>query len=1111
MAAHFQLRCLGEPGLFTIGGRPVKLRTRKQLALLCFLAMEARYHTRDALAELLWPKAPQGEARHSLATAMSGLRGKLGKEVFEATSDRIRLRPGAIVLDVDRLLRGEVLGSDVETPLDVDGFLQSFEVPDAPPFSHWRDAEHARLLPNVRDALVILIDRCRRTGDFRQIERLAIRLVRFEPLSEEAARARMEARALAGDRLSALRIFKEWKQALQVQLGAMPSPLLEGMAIRLRQREWERPEFPEIPAVRTDQWRGRPFVGRGREYRELYEAWEGTQRGAARHRLLLGDSGVGKSTLVERLTTAAGLEGAMVARVQCHEVEREIPYTAVSGLIAQLVERPGASAAPPDDLAELAQTIPAVRQRFPVLPAPLESQGDAARIRFTEAAYALMAAVAEEHPVIMVVDDVHHADDVSLAVLHRVVRLAESKPILVLFVARPGELHQSPQAARLRDNGPSLGIHPLDIGPLDLDDGRSLLDLLVAELELSPSISVRRALISAAAGFPLVLELLVRDWARSGEQCLALSLDAVTQDACRRNEPDEAYQLLLDRLARSLDAGTHNTLHVAAVLGPRLNDSSLYQLADLRIAEVMSGLTTLVQYRILRDAGDHLEFANDLVRAHAYFGVPAPMRMLLHERIADAFLARAATGDDSLGLEIAWHCMRCGRKEEATTHLLSGARAAIRRGAVHEAERRIGSGLSSLSGEALKEGRLLLVELLQEQGRWSESSTLLATFGEERSSAGGLCLDTEARIHISGVSTSERIAAKELAASCISDQHLDNQTRLRALRLAGTIAANTENKQLAEDFLCIANSSDVSGWLEDERLEWETQIVYLTHFTHDRISQSEETCQRLERLATLTEARIRPNARSYRILAGLAVCHRRAGRYDEAIQAYHDACTIATQLDRRVSIARVTGALSACYRDMGHLELQYQYGLRAIEFGVADLRPIDHFPIHTTFCAFEAAHLLGERQAADEIFARLNAYETHQLSGHSGQMFLIAKADALWIQERPEAALVVGDRAVRGYADGLVSRCNVSGVARWLAVLAHNGRWNPEYQPILEKVLGMEGVSWWDETERLTSILRLGCAEGGSARIEDRRMHASNHLPMSCQPYLIRYGLASRH
>ena len=223
----------------------------------------------------------------------------------------------------------------------------------------------------------------------------------------------------------------------------------------------------------------------------------------------------------------------------------------------------------------------------------------------------------------------------------------------------------------------------------------------------------------------------------------------------RKSEPGEAYQLLLDRLVRTLDAGTRNTLHVAAVLGPRLNDSALYSLADLKVSEVMTGLTTLVQFRILRDGGDHLEFSNDLVRAHAYYAVPAPMRLLLHGLIADVLLARAAEGDDSLGLEIAWHCMRCGRKEEATKHLFSGGRASIRRGAVHEAERRLESGLSSLTGDRLEEARLLLVELLQEQGRWKESTTLLAAFAEESKTLDGRCLAGRAVVEVFEITASE--------------------------------------------------------------------------------------------------------------------------------------------------------------------------------------------------------------------------------------------------------------------------------------------------------------------------------------------------------------------
>ena len=124
------------------------------------------------------------------------------------------------------------------------------------------------------------------------------------------------------------------------------------MAVRLRRRGWERTTLANIPTVPTDQWRGRPFIGRTAEYRQLYEAWEGVRRGVPGHALILGDSGVGKTTLVQRLTTAAGLEGAAISRVQCYDVEREIPYSTLSGLIIGLLDSPGVSATSPEALAE---------------------------------------------------------------------------------------------------------------------------------------------------------------------------------------------------------------------------------------------------------------------------------------------------------------------------------------------------------------------------------------------------------------------------------------------------------------------------------------------------------------------------------------------------------------------------------------------------------------------------------------------------------------------------------------------------------------------------------------------------------------------------------------
>jgi DNA-binding SARP family transcriptional activator len=148
MESQRYLRCLGQPALFTATGEPIRFRTRKHLALLVYLAVEARSHRRDRLAELLWPKVSASEARHSLATALSTLRPRLGLEGLESGRDHVRLAPGRVVLDLERLQSGDVLGSEVTGPLEVAAFLEGFDIIDSAEFTHWKDRQQARLLPS---------------------------------------------------------------------------------------------------------------------------------------------------------------------------------------------------------------------------------------------------------------------------------------------------------------------------------------------------------------------------------------------------------------------------------------------------------------------------------------------------------------------------------------------------------------------------------------------------------------------------------------------------------------------------------------------------------------------------------------------------------------------------------------------------------------------------------------------------------------------------------------------------------------------------------------------------------------------------------------------------
>ncbi len=1102
---RFQLRTLGEPALLSVGDRTVRLRTRKELALVCYLAVETGWHTRDALAELLWPDRPHKESRHSLATALSALRGKLGREVLESEHERVRIRPGSLSLDIDRLLAGDILGSDTEVPLDVDGFLEGFEVPDVVPFAHWRDGERARLMPHVLDALVLLLDRCRRRGDFRQIEHLALRLQRFEPLSEHAVRARMEARALSGDRLTALRLFEQWKAELAHQLQAAPSELVEGMAIRLRRRGWEQAGTADVPTVRTDHWKDRPFVGRAREYRALYEAWESAQRCEPAHRLLLGDSGIGKSTLVDRMTTAAGLEGATVARVQCHEAEREIPYAMVSGLIAQLTDRPGASAAPPEALAELAQTIPEVRRRFPVLPPPLETHGDAARIRFTESTHALVTVLAEEHPVILVVDDVHHADDVSLAVLHRVIRLAERQAVLVIFLAREGELHQSPQAARLREQGASLGITQMSVVPLSREECGELLDGIVLRglPEVPPP--VRRTLLTAAAGYPLVLELLVEDWAEGGEGSMVMSLDAVIADPGRPKAPTDAYRLVVERLMAHLDPTTRRVLEVAAVLGPHLGETGLYAAADLKMGAVMSGMSRLCDLRLLREQDGRVEFANDLVRGHVYMRVAGPVRRRLHSLFADALLQRAESGDESLDFAIAWHAMRSRREEQATSHLLQGGRSAIRRGAVHEAEVRLTSALGALSGMQRTEASLLLAELLQEQGRYSESVAALNRDQAARDSLHGEALWRIADIHTASHTPETLTTVWDWARPKLMDRLAPRNAALSLLRLAANIVYSGRDTGLPHRIQQTLHCMPHEQWAGDDDIELRTQMAYVDFFAVDPEANiwiaRERTLSQLIELLERSDYRNVANIRNVRLLAGAGLMHRGLGRYEQALPFLRHAFVLATQLEHAGRIATTSTHLATFGMETGDTDMQREFAERALA-GEPDRGVI---PLAQYYGGMALAATGSHRRALD-VADQLVAW-AHSTYDSEAQLALLHAADIYWLCSRQAPAYRTASRAMAINDGAPLYRTVVGPFSRWAALLL---RADPRQGGYGQQVLSWRfgAADLWDHAEVVAAKLeiakQLGQPPGGTPETLESVLAA---LPPAATAHLQRFEL----
>ncbi|MDX2192873.1 MAG: AAA family ATPase [Gemmatimonadales bacterium] len=788
MPDALRLVCLGSPALVRADGTVFRLKTRKHLALLVYLAIEDRAHRREHLCDLLWPLEPnRSDARHSLSTALSALRRTLGADALDTTNETVRLRAGRLPVDVARLEAGRVLADGDVAALDVGPFLDDFELPDAEHFTAWREAQHARLLPRVRDALLQLIGHARTGGEFARVEGLADRLLALDEYAEEAIRAKMEARCFRGDRLGALRAFEAWRGLVVRELGAVPSPELDALAGRLRQRGVPAAADPSETVPRREPWQEQPFVGRVDEYRRLHDAWVRARGGRRTLVLLIGDTGAGKSTLIGRLAMAAGLEGAATSRVPCVESDRAVPFAAFIRLLEPLVGQPGAVAASPESLARLARFAPSIRRRFPSLPTITDEDGESARLHLADAAHEVLTVIGEEQPLLLVVDDVHFADEASLALFHLLLRRTPQPPLLFAMVTRAEALARGGEAGRLLDWAEREGLEHLALGPLGREESEAVVrGLLEAAGHPAPTVAERRALVEAAAGSPMALELLVRDWAQAGEATVALAVSAMSEGGPAREQARSVIRRLVERALAGLDATSRAVLDVAAVLGRRLDDLELYEVAEFTIGQVAGALGTLGSRALLRDTGSGLEFTNELVRAEVYALSPLAVRRMLHARVADRLEARAAAGAKGLGLELAWHSFRAGRRERAVHWLFTGADEGIHAGAIHAVERALTTAMGELTEEERARANVVVAEVLEAQSRWAESRThALAAMGakdrEVRELAQISAETAQGYMTLSTIAEGTRSANALIA---LAKQSPSAKVRVRALRAA---------------------------------------------------------------------------------------------------------------------------------------------------------------------------------------------------------------------------------------------------------------------------------------------------------------------------------------
>ncbi|GAA1640927.1 hypothetical protein GCM10009733_042480 [Nonomuraea maheshkhaliensis] len=255
---------------------PLRIRSAKTRALLCFLATTTGPQPRSALATLLWGERPEANARGSLRLALSELRAEVGGWL-EITRTHVRFREAGECFVDHRVLCG---APAVATALRLwrGDFMDGVAFCDAPAFGEWVSVERQRMRTLLRS---LLPSPGSAASD--EVTRLARIITGLDPYDEEAYRVLMASLAGTGNRAAALACYDELRRRLADELGVAPAPPTQALRRKLAPRPPARPG-PPLP--------GTELIGRDAEVAALRAL-------LARERLvtLLGPGGIGKTRL----------------------------------------------------------------------------------------------------------------------------------------------------------------------------------------------------------------------------------------------------------------------------------------------------------------------------------------------------------------------------------------------------------------------------------------------------------------------------------------------------------------------------------------------------------------------------------------------------------------------------------------------------------------------------------------------------------------------------------------------------------------------------------------------------------------------------------------------
>jgi DNA-binding SARP family transcriptional activator/tetratricopeptide (TPR) repeat protein len=712
------------------GNHRLRLGGARQRALLGLLLLHANeVVSSDRLVDQLWGDADGSKA---LQVAVSRLRKVIGPDVLVTRPPGYELRVEPGELDLHRFQELVAEGRAARDPAAASETLtEAVALWRGPPladltFEASLQTDLARLDELRLAALEDRLDADLALGRHADVTGELEALTADHPLRERLRGQLMLALYRSGRQAEALDAYADARRALVEELGIEPSRALRNLQEGILRQD---PKLDRPPAAEAQPDVSRAvFVGRKRELAGLVGALEDALAGRGRLVLVSGEPGVGKSRLADEAIGEARARGAIVLTGRCWEaggapaywpwvqsLRAYVPQTELEALRAQLG----------DGAPDLAQLLPELRELFPDLSEAPTLESEAARFRLFEAVASLLKGASKARPLVLVLDDVHAADEPSLLLLQFVARgIADNRLLVVCAFRDVDPTMRDPLSSALAELVREPHTSQIALAGLSEPDVAEYVELSTGVQAVPRQVE---AIHSETEGNPLFV----------GEVVRLLDAEGRIAEADEQLRIPPGVRAVIGRRLGRLSERCRDLLVPASVLGREFGLDALARIGGLPREELLDALDEAIAERVLDDvpgSPGRLRFGHALIRDTLYDDLSSARRQQLHLDAGEALEEVYAADLEPHLAELALHFLDAGGAGDPAKgidYARAAADRAARLFAYEEAARLYEMALEALGPESAATARLrceLLLSLADSQGRAGEGSDAKTTF-----------------------------------------------------------------------------------------------------------------------------------------------------------------------------------------------------------------------------------------------------------------------------------------------------------------------------------------------------------------------------------------------